>query len=102
MSVLGREQDGIPTDWHLVHLGSRAQGGFGLIMTEATAVTPEGRISPQDTGIWNDEQRDAWARIVEFVHGQDAAVGIQLAHAGRKGSTYRGFPGEATGTVPDI
>lgn len=92
-------EDGVPSDWHLVHLGSRAQGGFGLILTEATAVVPEGRISPQDTGLWNDEQRDAWARVVDFVHDQDAAVGVQLAHAGRKGSTYRGFPGEPTGSV---
>lgn len=95
-------QDGVPTDWHLVHLGARAQGGFGLILAEATAVTPEGRISPQDTGLWNDEQRDAWARIVDFAHTQDAAVGVQLAHAGRKASTYRGFPGEPHGSVsPD-
>jgi 2,4-dienoyl-CoA reductase-like NADH-dependent reductase (Old Yellow Enzyme family) len=94
------QRDGVPTDWHLVHLGARAQGGFGLIISEATAVTAEGRISPQDTGIWNETQRDAWARIADFVHSQDAAFGIQLAHAGRKASTYRGFPGEPTGTVP--
>ena len=94
------KQDGTPTDWHLVHLGARATGGFGLIISEATAVTPEGRISPQDTGIWNDEQQAAWAPIVSFVHDQDAAIGIQLAHAGRKASTYRGFPGEPTGSVP--
>lgn len=93
-------QDGVPTDWHLVHLGARAQGGFGLILAEATAVSPEGRISPQDTGLWNDRQRDAWSRIVEFIHAQGAAAGIQLAHAGRKGSTYRAFPGEAMGSVP--
>jgi 2,4-dienoyl-CoA reductase-like NADH-dependent reductase (Old Yellow Enzyme family) len=91
--------DGVPTDWHLVHLGARAQGGFGLILTEATAVVPEGRISPQDTGLWNESQRDAWRRIVDFVHGQDAAIGVQLAHAGRKASTYRGFAGEPTGSV---
>ncbi|MVA75462.1 NADH:flavin oxidoreductase/NADH oxidase [Auraticoccus sp. F435] len=93
-------EDGVPTDWHLVHLGSRAQGGFGLVLTEATAVVPEGRISPQDTGIWDDRQRDAWARVVTFLHSQGAAAGIQLAHAGRKASTYRGFPGEPTGSVP--
>ena len=93
-------EDGVPTDWHLVHLGSRAQGGFGLVITEATAVVPEGRISPQDTGIWDDEQRDAWRRIADFVHSQGAAFGIQLAHAGRKASTFRGFPGEPTGSVP--
>ncbi|MFP5283514.1 MAG: NADH:flavin oxidoreductase/NADH oxidase [Actinomycetes bacterium] len=92
--------DCVPTDWHLVHLGARASGGFGLIMTEASAVTAQGRISPQDTGLWNGRQQQAWARIVDFVHAQDAAIGIQLAHAGRKASTYRGFPGEPTGTVP--
>ena len=92
-------EDGVPTDWHLVHLGARAQGGFGLILTEATAVVPEGRISPQDTGLWDDEQREAWRRVVDFVHGQGSAIGVQLAHAGRKGSTYRGFPGEPTGSV---
>src|SRR4051812_16845842 len=77
-------RDGVPTDWHLVNLGARAQGGFGLLLTEATAVTADGRISPQDTGLWNDAQRDAWARIVDFVHDQGAAVGVQLAHAGRR------------------
>ena len=81
--------DGVPDDWHLVHLGARATGGFGLILTEAAAVVPEGRISPQDAGIWNDEQAEAWRRIVDFVHGQGAAIGVQLAHAGRKASTYR-------------
>ena len=93
-------RDGIPTPWHLVHLGARAQGGFGLILTEATAVQPEGRISPQDTGLWNDEQRDAWRPIVDFAHSQGSAMGIQLAHAGRKASTFRGFPGEPQGTIP--
>jgi 2,4-dienoyl-CoA reductase-like NADH-dependent reductase (Old Yellow Enzyme family) len=81
--------DGMPNDWHLVHLGARATGGFGLVMTEASAVLPEGRISPQDAGLWNDEQAEAWQRVVEFVHGQGAPVGVQLAHAGRKASTYR-------------
>ena len=94
-------EDGVPTDWHLVHLGSRAQGGFGLILTEATAVVPEGRISAQDTGLWNDAQRDAWAPVVDFVHGQGSTIGVQLAHAGRKASTYRGFPGEPTGSVAE-
>ena len=92
--------DGVPDDWHLVHLGSFARGGAGLVLTEATAVTPEGRISPQDTGLWNDEQQAAWARIVHFVHGQGATAGIQLAHAGRKASTYSGFTG-ARGGVAD-
>lgn len=92
-------EDGMPTDWHLVHLGSLARGGAGLVMTEATGVSPVGRISAQDTGIYTDEQRDAWARIVRFIHSQGAAAGIQLAHAGRKGSTWREW-GPATGTRP--
>src|SRR5665213_1917254 len=79
--------EGVPTDWHLVHLGSRAVGGAGLVFTEATAVSPEGRISPGDTGIWNTAQRDAWTRIAAFIGSQGAASGIQLAHAGRKAST---------------
>ncbi|MBX9245907.1 NADH:flavin oxidoreductase/NADH oxidase [Actinotalea ferrariae] len=91
--------DGLPDDWHLVHLGARAAGGFGLVLTEATAVVPEGRITPEDTGLWNDAQTDAWERIVRFVHERGAAVGVQLAHAGRKASTYRPWH-EAQGTVP--
>jgi len=91
-------EDGVPTDWHLVHLGARATGGFGLVITEANAVSPDGRISPQDAGIWNDEQQVAWARIVDFLHAQGAAAGTQLAHAGRKSSTYS--PWRGTGTVP--
>lgn len=91
--------DGVPNDWHLVHLGARAVGGFGLVLTEATAVVPEGRISPQDTGIWNDEQTAAWKRIVDFVHERGARIGIQLAHAGRKASTFRPWS-TAQGTVP--
>jgi len=79
--------DGVPNDWHSVHLGSRAVGGAGLVFTEATAISAEGRISPADTGIWNDAQRDAWAPIVRFIAAQGAAPGIQLAHAGRKAST---------------
>jgi 2,4-dienoyl-CoA reductase-like NADH-dependent reductase (Old Yellow Enzyme family) len=94
-------RDGRPTDWHLVHLGARAVGGFGLILTEATAVLPEGRISPQDTGLWDDAQTQAWSRIVDFVHERGVAIGVQLAHAGRKGSTYRGFPGEPRGPAPE-
>lgn len=93
-------QDGVPTDWHLVHLGARAQGGFGMVLTEAAAVSPEGRITPQDAGIWNDEQARAWKRITDFVHSQGSAIAVQLAHAGRKASTYRPFAGEPTGTVP--
>jgi 2,4-dienoyl-CoA reductase-like NADH-dependent reductase (Old Yellow Enzyme family) len=79
--------DGLPDQWHLVHLGSFARGGAGLVFTEASAVLPEGRISPQDAGIWNDEQAGAWSTVVDFVHGQGARAGIQLAHAGRKAST---------------
>jgi 2,4-dienoyl-CoA reductase-like NADH-dependent reductase (Old Yellow Enzyme family) len=79
--------DGVPDDWHLVHLGSRAVGGAALVLTEATSVSPEGRISPADTGLWNEVQAAAWTRIVEFVRGQGAVAGVQLAHAGRKAST---------------
>lgn len=92
-------QDGVPTDWHLVHLGAFATGGAGLVVTEATAVSPGGRISPEDTGIWSDEQRDAWARIAAFIRAQGAVAGIQLAHAGRKASTWRPWASER-GTVP--
>jgi 2,4-dienoyl-CoA reductase-like NADH-dependent reductase (Old Yellow Enzyme family) len=86
-------EQGVPNDWHLVHLGSRAVGGAGLVFTEATAVSPEGCISPVDTGIWNDAQTQAWKRIVAFVHGQSARAGIQLAHAGRKASTAAPWSG---------
>jgi 2,4-dienoyl-CoA reductase-like NADH-dependent reductase (Old Yellow Enzyme family) len=79
--------DGVPNDWHLVHLGSRAVGGAGLVFTEATSVSAEGRISLADTGLWNDAQQAAWARIAAFVREQGAVAGVQLAHAGRKGST---------------
>jgi 2,4-dienoyl-CoA reductase-like NADH-dependent reductase (Old Yellow Enzyme family) len=79
--------DGMPDDWHLVHLGSRAVGGAGLVFTEASAVSPEGRISPGDTGLWNDAQQASWARIAAFIAAQGAAPGVQLAHAGRKGGT---------------
>lgn len=91
--------DGYANDWHLVHLGGRAVGGAGLIMTEATAVLPEGRISPQDLGLWKDDQMSMLARIAEFVKGQGAAIGIQLAHAGRKASTYRPWS-SVQGEVP--
>ncbi len=91
--------DGVPDDWHLVHLGSFARGGAGLVITEATAVLPEGRISPADAGLWNDEQQQAWSRIVGFLHAQGAAAGMQLAHAGRKGSSRA--PWEGRGGVDD-
>ncbi|MFC7234438.1 NADH:flavin oxidoreductase/NADH oxidase [Halosegnis marinus] len=82
-------RDGLATDWHHVHLGARAAGGAGLVVTEATAVEPRGRISPQDLGIWSDEHADALRDTVSFVNGQGATSCIQLAHAGRKASTYR-------------
>ncbi len=80
-------KEGFPTDWHFVHLGSRAVGGAALVMTEATAITPEGRISPQDLGIWLDDHVKALAPIVRFIEEHGAVAGMQLAHAGRKGST---------------
>jgi 2,4-dienoyl-CoA reductase-like NADH-dependent reductase (Old Yellow Enzyme family) len=79
--------DGMPSDWHLVHLGSRAVGGASLVMVEATAVSPEGRISPDDSGIWSDEHTPAFSRIAKFIKSQGAVPAIQLAHAGRKAST---------------
>lgn len=93
------ERDGMPNDWHLVNLGQHAAGGFGLVMTEAAAVVPEGRISPEDVGIWSDEHIAPWRRIVEFVRGQGAVAAVQLAHAGRKASTYSPF-GAGTDSVP--
>ncbi len=77
-------QDGLPNNWHLVHLGSRAVGGAGLVMVEASAVSPEGRITPADTGIWNDEQAEAFLPITGFIREQGSVAAIQLAHAGRK------------------
>jgi anthraniloyl-CoA monooxygenase len=87
--------DGMPGDWHLVHLGSRAAGGAGLVFTEMTCVSPAGRISPGCTGIWNRAQRDAWRRIVEFVHAHSRTrLCMQLGHSGRKGSTQLGWEDE--------
>ena len=91
--------DGLATDWHLVHLGSRAVGGAGLVMTEAAAVEARGRISPADAGIWKDEYINPLARITRFLREQGAVAGIQLAHAGRKASTRR--PWEGGGSVPE-
>jgi 2,4-dienoyl-CoA reductase-like NADH-dependent reductase (Old Yellow Enzyme family) len=88
-------EDGFATDWHLVHLGSRAVGGAALVMTEAAAVSPEGRISPHDLGIWKDEHVDALARATRFVDAQGAIAGIQLAHAGRKASVNAPWLGGA-------
>jgi len=81
-------RDGVPNDWHLVHLGAMAAGGAGLVMAEATAVSPEGRISDHDTGIWGDEHVEGWSRITRFIRSQGAAAGLQLAHAGRKASVW--------------
>src|SRR5438445_2494973 len=79
--------DGLADDWHFVHLASRAVGGAGVVFTEAAAVTPEGRITPQDLGIWTDSHIPALARIARFVREQGSIPAIQIAHAGRKGST---------------
>ncbi|MFC7385997.1 NADH:flavin oxidoreductase/NADH oxidase [Sphaerisporangium rhizosphaerae] len=84
---------GAPTDWHLAHQAARAVGGAGLIITEATAVTPEGRISPYDLGLWNDRQQHEFTRITSFLREHGAVPGIQLAHAGRKASTDRPWRG---------
>jgi 2,4-dienoyl-CoA reductase-like NADH-dependent reductase (Old Yellow Enzyme family) len=92
-------QDGFFNDWHLVHLGSRAVGGAGIVFTEATAVEPRGRISPWDTGIWKDEHVEMLARIAAFLRSQGAVPGIQLAHAGRKASTQR--PWEGGKAIPE-
>ncbi len=89
-------EDGFANDWHLVHLGVRAVGGAGLVLTEATAVTPEGRISPDDLGIWKDEHKEPLARIVRFIEQNGAVAGIQLAHAGRKASTAAPWFGDGT------
>lgn len=87
--------DGMPSDWHLVHLGSRAVGGAGLVMTEMTCVSPGGRISLGDAGIWTDAQRDSWARIVEFVHAETPSkIGLQIGHSGRKGATKLMWEGD--------
>lgn len=90
--------EGFATDWHLVHLGSRAVGGAALVIMEATAVSAEGRISPQDHGIWLDAHIPKLRQITDFIHGQGALAGVQLAHAGRKASTWRPWDGD--GAVP--
>src|SRR5205085_376447 len=92
-------QDGFASDWHLVHLGSRAVGGAALVFTEATAILPEGRISPNDLGIWKDAHVESLGRITRFIHQQGSIAGMQLAHAGRKASTRR--PWEGHGAVPE-
>ena len=90
--------DGMPNDWHLVHLGSRAVGGAGMVMVEATGVSPEGRISPGDSGLWSDAHAAAFAPITRFIAGHGAVPAIQLAHAGRKAST--GTPWDGGGVIP--
>jgi 2,4-dienoyl-CoA reductase-like NADH-dependent reductase (Old Yellow Enzyme family) len=92
-------EDGYANDWHFAHLASRAVGGASLVFTEAAAVTPEGRISPQDLGAWSDKHFEPLERIARFVAAQGANAGIQLAHAGRKASTYRPWSGQ--GSIPD-
>ena len=89
-------QDGFPNDWHLVHLGSRALGGAALVLVEATAVAPDGRISPADTGIWSDAHAQAFQPITAFLKAHGAVPGIQLAHAGSKASTDAPWRGGKT------
>lgn len=91
--------DGVVQEWHHTHLAQFASGGAGLIIAEATAVVAEGRISPRDVGLWNDEQRDAWVPIVQAIHDRGAVAGVQLAHAGRKASTWWPWA-EGSGSVP--
>jgi 2,4-dienoyl-CoA reductase-like NADH-dependent reductase (Old Yellow Enzyme family) len=90
--------DGMPNEWHMVHLGSRAVGGAAMVMTEAAAVTPEGRISPEDAGIWSDAHAAAWKPIAAFIRAQGAVPAIQLAHAGRKASTFSPWRGSGAVT----
>jgi len=93
--------DGVATPWHLVHLGSLASGGAGAVIVEATAVSPEGRITVKDLGLWNNEQREALAPVASFIRSQGALAGIQLAHAGRKASAWPEWGTELTeGSVP--
>lgn len=99
MCTYAADASGIATQWHEVHLGSRASGGAGLIIQEATAVTPEGRISPQDLGLWHDDQIAPLAQINRFIHSQGAVSGVQLAHAGRKASCWPPTSGHS-GTLP--
>ncbi|MEN9752387.1 MAG: hypothetical protein RL670_78 [Actinomycetota bacterium] len=93
------DKDGKVSDYHLAHYGERAKGGAGLIIAEATAVSELGRISPWDTGLWSDDQVEPWRRVVDFVHQQGSRFAVQLAHSGRKGSTYPEWLGN--GSVPE-
>ncbi|MEJ5928499.1 NADH:flavin oxidoreductase/NADH oxidase [Corynebacterium sp. H128] len=92
--------DGTPNLWHLMHYGARAAGGFGLIIAEATAIAPEGRISNRDAGIWSPEHILKWHPIVSFAHEQGSKMALQIGHAGRKASTYPALPGFPAGTMP--
>ncbi len=94
-------EDGIANDWHFVHLGSRAIGGAGLILTEAAAVVPEGRITPNDVGVWSEAHFEPWLRINRFIDAHGSISGIQLAHAGRKASTYRPWAGKGAVSLVD-
>jgi len=87
--------DGLPNDWHMVHLGARAQGGASVVISEATAVVARGRISPSDAGIWSDAHVEAWSPITRFIESQGAVPGIQIAHAGRKASTQKPWEGHS-------
>jgi len=101
-----------PTDWHLVQYGAFAQGGFGLTLTESTAISPTGRLTPYDVGIWTEQQAERWRRITDFVHSQrlpapgggtiSAKIGVQLSHAGRRASSRRNFPGEPGGALDAV
>ena len=95
-----KEHDGVPRKWHQIHLGQLAQGGFGCVTVEATAVVPEGRISPHDLGLWNDEQRDAFKEVTEVIKSYGSVPAIQLAHAGRKASVWPEWGNDQKGSMP--
>lgn len=93
--------DGLPNDWHVSHLGSKAASGAGLVFAEMTAVLPEGRISASDTGLWNDEQTKAWKRVAAEIKSNGSVAGIQIAHAGRKGSSHKPWVNKGGSLGPD-
>lgn len=94
------DKDGTVGTWHLVHYGAMARGGVGAIIVEATAVSPEGRISPHDLGLWNDEQEASFVPLTQLVRSHGARIGLQIAHAGRKSSVYRSWDDAGTGSIP--
>lgn len=94
-------RDGVATDWHFVHYAGMARGGAGLVIVEATGVLPEGRISPECLGLWNDQQQEALARVADLVHAAGSKIAVQLGHAGRKASTCAWLPGAVDGSVPE-